>query len=334
MQYKSGMTLILEPSNEAIARAADILKSGGLVGLPTETVYGLAADAENGKAVARIYEAKARPAFNPLIVHVADIAAAERVAVFDARARVLAAQFWPGPLTLVLPLRPDSGIDPLVTAGLETVAVRMPAHKVAQDVLRAYGKPLAAPSANPSGGLSPTSPAHVAKGLGEQVGMILAGGRSDVGLESTVIDVSGDVPFLLRHGAVTRDVLASALDTAIAESTEDDHAPKSPGQTLRHYAPSVPLRLKAVDVATGEALLAFGPTRFMSMKEGGAVTQLPYTSIRNLSEEGDLTEAAANLFRFLHDLDQPAHKAIAVMDIPDQGLGRAINDRLKRGAQS
>lgn len=323
-------------SPDQIRRAADLLSSGDLVAFPTETIYGLGADARDALAVAKIYALKGRPSFNPLIVHVIDRAAAEEIAVFDARARLVADMFWPGPLTIVLPLHPQSGIDPIVTAGLQTVAVRVPSHPVARELLTVFGGPVAAPSANRSGKLSPTTPAHVVASFGADAPFILAAGGSDVGLESTILDLSSDVPVILRPGAITPDDLSRVLDMmpAIAQTSDDDTAPKSPGMLLKHYAPSIPVRLRAVDVMPGEALLAFGPTQFMGIRGGGFARNLPETQIRNLSEEGDLIVAASNLFRMMHDLDQPVHTGIAVMDVPDVGVGIAINDRLRRAANA
>lgn len=318
-----------------ILRAADVLRTGGVVAFPTETVYGLGADARKGAAVARIYELKSRPSFNPLIVHIFDLAAAECYAVFDGPARAVARAFWPGPLTLVLPLRPDSGIDPLVTAGLETVAIRVPAHRVARELLAAFAGPIAAPSANRSGKLSPTTPLHVAASFGVDAPLILAGGAAAVGLESTILDLSGRDPVILRPGAVTPDDLAAVLGrvpSLVQGAGEDPARPKSPGLLLKHYSPNLPIRLRAIDVKADEALLAFGSTRFMGVQGGGAARDLPEQMMRNLSESGDLVEAAANLFRYLHELDASGAAGIAVMDIPDTGLGLAINDRLRRAA--
>lgn len=325
--------MIKTANRESINEAAGVLDSGGLVAMPTETVYGLAANALDGQAVARIFEAKGRPQFNPLIVHVADAAAAEGFAVMDERAKVAAHHFWPGPLTLILPRREACEISELVSAGLPTVAVRVPRHKVTQELLKVFGKPLAAPSANRSGGLSPTAPIHVAESLGDHltdgVDLILAAGPSEVGLESTVLDLSGAQAVILRPGAVTAEDIAEVLEEDVFYAGDDAHSDagvKSPGMLLKHYAPSVPVRLNAIDVREGEALLAFGSTKFMV---GG---DFPAERLRNLSEGQDLHEAAAHLFAMLKDLDDPAYKGIAVMAIPDTGLGIAINDRLKRAA--
>jgi len=305
---------------EAIGRAALVLRAGGLVAFPTETVYGLGADATSDAAVAGIFAAKGRPRFNPLIVHVPDLAEAERIAVFDERAREAAQRFWPGPLSLVLPRRGDSGISLLACAGLDTVALRAPAHQVAQALLRATGRPLAAPSANRSGRVSPTEAEHVAAELGRRAVLILDGGSCAVGLESTVLDLSGAIPTLLRPGGVTLERLTEALGT-IALVDGDPQAPRSPGQLASHYAPRLKLRMNATEAQRGEALLAFGP-------------QPPpgYAAVLNLSPSGDLIEAAANFFAMLRRLDRPDFAGIAVSAIPDTGLGRAINDRLRRAA--
>ena len=327
------MSNILEVNDENIRKAAARLKEGGLVAFPTETVYGLGADATNDEAVARIFEAKGRPSFNPVIVHVNDVAEAEKIVAFTAQAAVLASVFWPGPLTLILPRLAGAKLSLLTSAGLPSQAVRAPAHPVARQLIKELGRPIAAPSANASGTLSPTTPQHVAQGLGDRAGLILAGGKSAVGLESTVLDMTGEIPVMLRPGGVTREDIEMQLGVKILVELEAvNDKPKSPGQLLRHYAPATPLRLKAVDLAPGEALLAFGSTRFMGIRGGGAVKDLPYGALLNLSETGDLTVAAANLFSMLHQLDTGKFKGIAVMDIPETGLGIAINDRLRRAA--
>lgn len=328
--------MIYEANDEHIQLAATRLKDGGLVALPTETVYGLGADATNDKAVASIFEAKGRPAFNPIIVHYTDKKSAEKDVVFNDAAELLASVYWPGPLTMILPRRADSKLSLLTSAGLPTQAVRVPAHPVMRDVIAALGNPIAAPSANASGTLSPTTAQHVFTSLGENAGMILAGGKAEVGLESTVIDLSGDIPFLLRPGAVTLEELRMVLGQVHEPVDSVPNQPKSPGQLLKHYAPNTKLRLRAVDLKKDEALLAFGSLKFMGVEGGGFVKNLPSTRVMNLSEEGDLDEAAANLFQMLHQLDKGGFSSIAVMDIPDMGLGIAINDRLKRavGAQS
>lgn len=329
--------MIVPSSPENILKAAALLGSGGVVALPTETVYGLGADARKGLAVAKVYEMKGRPAFNPLIVHVDSLDKATEYAVFDETARHVAALFWPGPLTLVLPLRANSGIDPLVTAGLDTVAIRVPSHPIARAVLAAFGGPVAAPSANRSGTLSPTTPLHVEAGFGADAPLILASGACDVGLESTILDLTTDTPTILRPGAITADDLAGVLGVTpeyahVVAGAGD--APKSPGLLLKHYAPRLPLRLRAIDVKDGEALLAFGSITFMGIAGGGYARDLPDDRFRNLSEAGDVIEAAANLFRYLHDLDQTGCAGIAVMDIPNVGIGVAINERLRRAASA
>jgi L-threonylcarbamoyladenylate synthase len=302
----------------AIARGATLLRAGRLVALPTETVYGLGGDATNDHAVAAIFAAKARPRFNPLIVHVCDLAEAERLVVLNSPARHAAARFWPGPLTLVLPRQPSAGLSLLASAGLDTVAIRVPAHPVAQALLRETGRPIAAPSANRSGRVSPTSAAHVAEDLGDDVAMILDDGPTPVGLESTVLDLSGEAPALLRPGAVTFEALTELLGTI---ALPGPGRPKSPGMLASHYAPRLPVRVAATDARPGEALLAFGWDAPPSFAE-----------VLWLSRSGDLTEAAANLFAMLRRLDRPAFTGIAVMPIPEHGLGRAINDRLRRAA--
>lgn len=309
---------ILSASADAIARAVQLLRAGRLVAFPTETVYGLGADAINERAVAGIFAAKGRPRFNPLIIHIPGLAEAEALAVFNQTARDIAVRFWPGPLSLVLPRRADSGVSLLASAGLDTVAIRAPAHPVAQALLRAAGRPIAAPSANRSGRLSPTEAAHVAAELGGRVALILDGGRSPVGLESTVLDLSGDSPALLRPGCITAEQLSTLLGPI---ATQAAGPPRSPGLLASHYAPVLPLRLDVHDARPGEALLAFGP----SAPPGFAETLW-------LSHTGDLAEAAANLFALLRRLDRPDFAGIAVAPIPEHGLGRAINDRLRRAA--
>jgi L-threonylcarbamoyladenylate synthase len=312
----------LPATPEAIAQAAAILRSGGLVAFPTETVYGLGADATSGLAVAGLYAAKGRPTFNPLIVHVPETAAAAAIAVMTPLAETLAAAFWPGPLTLVLARRPNRIIADLATAGLKTVAVRVPAHPIAQALLRASNMPIAAPSANRSGHVSPTTAAHVAADFDDNVQMILDGGPTTVGLESTVVDATGGAPVILRLGGVARDDIERALGQPVAVAGEDNVAPSSPGMLARHYAPATALRLDAHDVRAGEALLAFGD--HMPAHSGPII---------NLSPSGDLAEAAANLFAALRTLDAAGATAIAVMPIPAYGLGEAINDRLRRAAR-
>ena len=307
----------------SIARAARLILEGGLVAFPTETVYGLGGDATNERAVAAIFEAKGRPQFNPLISHVLDAGEAKRLVRWNDTAGKLAARFWPGPLTLVLPRAKDSPIALLATAGLDTVAVRAPAHPLAQALIRAVGRPLAAPSANRSGAVSPTRAEHVAESLGERVKMILDGGPCVVGLESTVLDLTTAPPTLLRPGGATREAIEAvigpiALSDAIPSGNS---ARKSPGQLESHYAPGRPVRLNTSTVAADEGLLAFGPDG-----PSGALLTL------NLSPRGELAEAAANLFAMLRALDRPDIGRIAVMPIPQTGLGLAINDRLRRAA--
>ena len=292
-----------------------MLRAGGLCAFPTETVYGLGADARSDRAVAAIYAAKARPQFNPLIVHVASAGLAGELAdLGDVGAR-LAAAFWPGPLTLVAPLRPGSGLSALVTAGLPTVALRVPAHALARDLLQTAGIPVAAPSANPSGQLSPTRAAHVLAGLGGRIDAVLDGGNCAVGLESTIVDISGP-PRILRPGGLPAEAIAAALGHGIALSTAaGPDGPTAPGQLRSHYAPRAALRLNVTTPAPDEMLLGFGPV----------------TADLNLSPGGDLTEAAANLFHALRELDGRASR-IAVSPIPATGVGLAINDRLERAA--
>lgn len=302
---------------EAIAEGARILKAGGLVAFPTETVYGLGADAMRTRAVARLFEAKGRPAFNPLIVHVGSAEWATEHIGPDSRFETLARNFWPGPLSLVMNQKPGSSIVESVTAGLSSIAVRCPADEIAQALLNAADRPLAAPSANRSGAVSPTLAAHVEESLGDKVDLILDGGPCSVGLESTVLDLTTSAATILRPGAVTAEQI-SALIGPVAVNKESSHTPKSPGQMLSHYAPSLPLRLNATEAGSGEALLGFGST-------AGATL--------NLSSESNTSEAAANLFAMLRTLDDPRRfNAIAVAPIPDIGLGIAINDRLRRAA--
>ena len=311
---------IARATETAIAEAARLLRSGRLVAFPTETVYGLGADATNGRAVARIFAAKRRPRFNPLIVHVPELAAAETLAEFDERARDIARAFWPGALTLVLSRRPDCPVSLLAGAGLDSLAVRVPAHPVARQLLRAVGRPLAAPSANRSGRVSPTSAEHVAAELRARVALILDGGDCPIGIESSVLDLTGERPLLLRPGGVTLEALSARLGP-IDIPAESGSLPRSPGRLPSHYAPALPLRLDVTEARPGEALLAFG-------------REAPpgFAEVLFLSRSGDLAEAAANLFRMLRRLDRPEYAGIAVMPIPEPGLGRAINDRLRRAA--
>ena len=305
----------IQPADaRAIECAAAILRHGGLVAFPTETVYGLGADATNGEAVAAIFAAKQRPQFNPLIVHVKDCAEAEALVEFTPHARELAEAFWPGALTLVLPRRSDCPLSLLVSAGLDTVALRVPSHPTAKALIAAAGKPIAAPSANVSGHVSPTTAAHVAEEFGGKVDFILDGGPTTIGIESTVIGFEGNTPVLLRPGGVARDTIERIAGPLAMPS---DTKIQSPGQLESHYAPRAKLRLNAHDAQPGEALLAFGADA-----PGAAL---------NLSWSGDLNEAAANLFAMLRSLDKGAY-AIAIMPIPYEGLGEAINDRLARAA--
>ena len=289
---------------------------------PTETVYGLGADATNARAVAAVFEAKGRPRFNPLIVHVADLATVSQLGRLTESGRRLAAAFWPGPLTLVLQQQADCPVADLATAGLGTIAVRIPAHPIAQALLKEAGVPIAAPSANRSGHVSATTAPHVEADLGAHVAMILDGGPTAVGLESTVVDVTGD-PVILRLGGIARDAIAPVLGRPIDLASGGSEAPASPGMLERHYAPATRLRLDASQARDGEALLAFG--RVVPRHMGPML---------NLSSSGDLVEAAANLFAALRTLDASGAAAIAVMPIPERGLGEAINDRLRRAARA
>jgi L-threonylcarbamoyladenylate synthase len=359
-------TVVAPAGLAAIAQAAAALAAGGLVAFPTETVYGLGADAADDQAVARLYAAKERPSFNPLIAHVAgfdpvgsdsagsgsaglnpaDLHAARRLAQFDAAALALAEAFWPGPLTLVLPKAPGCPVGELATAGLDTIAVRVPAHPVARAILAAFGKPVVAPSANRSGRVSPTSAQHVEADLAGRIDLIIDGGASPVGVESTVLACGGDGGVtLLRPGAIPRAAVERLLGRAVAvAATAGDvrgsqaaplaenaghiaanvMRPAAPGMLASHYAPRAAVRMNAVTVAPGEALLAFGPA--LPPDAGQACT------ILNLSSGGDLVEAAASLFSYLRMLDGAGTASIAVMPVPDEGLGEAINDRLRHAA--
>lgn len=309
-------TETLVASDAGVARAAALLRAGDLVAFPTETVYGLGGDAKNDRAVARIFEAKGRPRFNPLIAHVADLAAAEALALFDDTALALAQAFWPGPLTLVLPLRPGCGVSALVTAGHDTIAVRLPAHPLARALLHAFGGPLAAPSANPSGRVSPTRAEHVLAGLSGRIAAVLDGGPCEVGVESTILSL-GEEPRLLRPGGIPVEALEEALRRPLALGGSET-APNAPGQLASHYAPGAAVRLGAHAAETGEILVGFGAVK-------GDLT---------LSANGDLVEAAAQLFHILREADALAgpQGRIAFAPVPDHGLGRAINDRLRRAA--
>jgi len=320
-------TLVLPAGEAAVAAAARVLEEGGLVAFPTETVYGLGADATNAAAIARLYQAKGRPAFNPLIAHVGDLAAARRIGRFDAAAERLAEAFWPGPLTLVLPKTADCAVADLATAGLETVAIRIPAHPVARDILRAFGRPVVAPSANLSGHVSPTIAAHVQSDLEGRIDLIVDGGAVAVGVESTIVGIF-DHPMLLRPGGLPRAdverVLGRVLQQPPADADSDSAQPLAPGMLASHYAPRARVRLNADKLEPGEALLAFGTDAVSGIDAAAAVM--------NLSARGDLDEAAANLFGHLRALDASGARGIAVMPIPHDGLGEAINDRLRRAA--
>jgi len=307
----------------SIDEAARLIREGELVAFPTETVYGLGGDATNERAVARIFEAKGRPQFNPLISHVLDVDEAKKLVQWNDTADKLAARFWPGPLTLVLPRTANSPIALLATSGLDSAAVRAPAHPLAQALILAAGRPIAGPSANRSGSVSPTRAEHVAESLGDQVKLILDGGPCEVGLESTVLDLTTSTPTLLRPGGATREAIEAVIGpVALSDAIPSGDAPrKSPGQLASHYAPSRPVRLNATTVSADEGLLAFG-----AQPPAGARRTL------NLSPTADLTEAAANLFAMLRALDSADVSRIAVMPLPQTGLGLAINDRLRRAA--
>jgi L-threonylcarbamoyladenylate synthase len=314
-------TRVLKADRDSIAAAARVLGQGGLVAFPTETVYGLGADATNGEAIARLYAAKGRPRFNPLIAHVSDADAGLRLARFSRDATLLAAAFWPGPLTLVLAKADGCPVSELATAGLDSIAVRVPAHPVARNLLKAFGKPVVAPSANRSGHVSPTTAAHVGTDLDGRIDLIVDGGATHVGIESTIVSCL-DTPTLLRPGGLPREDIERVLGHALLglEHPMSDEAPLAPGMLASHYAPRTPLRLNARAARAGEALLAFG-------------SNAPDAAhVRNLSPAGDLVEAAANLFSHLRALDASGASVIAVMPIPNEGLGEAINDRLARAA--
>lgn len=306
-----------------IAEAAALLREGGLVALPTETVYGLAADATSGKAVAGIYAAKDRPSFNPLIAHLPDLAAAQRQGLFDADALALAQAFWPGPLTLVVPAAPGCEVSELARAGLDSVALRVPAHPLAHAVLQAAGRPIAAPSANRSGRVSATSAAHVLADLDGRIDAVLDAGPTEIGVESTIVACLGGAPKLLRPGGVPRAAIEAAIGRPLVLAGEAGAAPISPGLLASHYAPAARVRLGAAAPRPGEAWLGFGP-------DPAGIPPAP--AALNLSPSGDLAEAASNLFGHLRRLDATGAAAIAVAAIPEEGLGEAINDRLRRAA--
>lgn len=327
MSRMDAKTAIELGSDEAgLARGATLLRDGRLVAFPTETVYGLGADAVNGQAVAAIFEAKGRPQFNPLIVHVADIGIARDFGIFSELAEKLAGVFWPGPFTLVLPRTPDCPASPLVSAGLSTIALRVPASPVAQRLLVVSGCAIAAPSANRSGSVSPTTAAHVLADLGTRIDAVIDGGACTVGLESTVVGFHDGAAVLLRHGGISKEEIEEVVgpialfSDSVSDPVSDPDRPRSPGQLLSHYAPATPLRLDATERHDDEALLAFGP----GARQDEATL--------NLSPAGDLREAASNLFTFLRILDTKGKRAIAVMPVPETGLGAAINDRLRRAA--
>ena len=323
---KLGLKTVMIPADGAAEPAARCLADGGLVAFPTETVYGLGADATNARAVARLYEAKGRPSFNPLIAHVSDLHAARQIAHFDDKSLRLAEAFWPGPLTLVLPKIAGCPVSDLATAGLETVAVRIPAHPAARAILHAFGKPVVAPSANISGHVSPTTADHVLGDLAGRIDLIVDGGPVPVGVESTIVGCF-NTSLLLRPGGLPREDIERVLGEKLARIPEDagaaDAQPLAPGMLASHYAPRARVRLNVDTLEAGEALLAFGPDTVPGSERA---------IVMNLSEAGDLVEAAANLFGYLRDLDAKAPPAIAVMAIPHEGLGEAINDRLQRAA--
>ena len=309
------------PLKDAFEPALALLAAGEVVALPTETVYGLAGDATNGEAVARIFEAKGRPRFNPLIVHVSSLDMARKIAVFDDASLTLAERFWPGPLTLVLTLREDYGIHPLVTAGLDTVAIRMP-QGFARELIAALGRPLAAPSANSSGRISATTAGAVNDDLGDRIGLIADGGPTPVGLESTIVKAGPEGVRILRPGGVATDEIEAALGVKALRGGAA--GVEAPGMLVSHYAPDAAMRLDAAEVEAGEALLAFGPQRIAGAERAVAVL--------NLSEAGDLREAASNLYGHMKALDRAGAAVIAVEPVPQDGLGEAIADRLQRAA--
>ena len=311
----------VDPDKNFIARAAEVLRAGKLVAFPTETVYGLGGDATNEQAVAAIFAAKGRPSFNPLIVHVADVLQLANYVELSPLAENLAEHFMPGALTLVLPRKKNAPLSWLVSAGMDTLAVRIPSHPVARALLREVNIPIAAPSANRSGSISATTPLHVLESLGDKVDLILGAGRSPIGIESTILDITGAAPIILRQGGVTQIELENVIGKVVV-FTGHSQTPTAPGQLESHYAPNATVRLNATTVNASEALLAFGP-------DMGPKT---YKTSLNLSERGDLHEAAANLFAMLRELDKPDVKTIAVMPIPETGLGIAMNDRLRRAA--
>jgi L-threonylcarbamoyladenylate synthase len=320
-------TRLIDAGPQAVAEAARCLAEGGLVAFPTETVYGLGADASNAAAIAALYQAKGRPSFNPLIAHVGDLDAARQIGRFDRQALALAEAFWPGPLTLVVPKAERCAVAELATAGLDTVALRVPVHPVARALLSAFGGAVVAPSANISGHVSPTTAAHVMSDLDGRIDIVVDGGAVEVGVESTIVGCFG-APMLLRPGGLPREAIERVLGLPLLQPPDDpateSSQPLAPGMLSSHYAPRTPVRLDARSVAAGEALLAFGSDAVAGVDAAHAVM--------NLSERGDLDEAAANLFGHLRALDRSGARGIAVMAVPDHGLGEAINDRLRRAA--
>jgi L-threonylcarbamoyladenylate synthase len=314
---------IFRDHDGAIAEASALLADGLPIALPTETVYGLAADATNPRAITRIYETKGRPSFNPLICHMSDLAMAERHAVFDPISRKLAQAFWPGPLTLVLPLKPDSTIHALATAGLDSVGIRVP-EGFAGDLIRAFDRPLAAPSANTSGRISATSAAHVEADLGASIALILDGGACEVGVESTIVKIDHGAMRLLRPGGLAAEDIERVAGLALIRKEGATAAIEAPGMMASHYAPNAAVRLDATHVVAGEALIRFGDRSITDLDKA--------TVVFDLSPSGDLAEAAANLFDFMKRADASGAVGIAVTTIPDHGLGEAINDRLRRAA--
>lgn len=310
---------IYNPTKEVISRASDALKQGEILSFPTETVYGLGADATNTKAVAKIFSAKNRPSFNPLILHFSSIDMAEKYVIINPLAKKLSDAFWPGPFTMVLPLKKNNGISKLITAGLETVAIRIPKHPVAQEILLEFSGPIAAPSANKSGHISPTCAQHVNEEFGNEIGMIIDGGPCDNGIESTIVKVNDDHLLLLRPGNITKETIERTLSIKVKIEDKPTDNPIAPGQLKSHYAPNAKMRLNVTHPNNDEAYLAFGDTQW---------TQ----NMLNLSQTRNLEEAAANLFSMMRALDQLNIKTIAVAPIPKNGLGYAINDRLERAA--
>jgi L-threonylcarbamoyladenylate synthase len=319
LQQECQAAVTIRLAATALEQAAALLRAGELVAFPTETVYGLGGDATNDESVAAIFAAKGRPRFNPLIVHLSRADEAEKIAQIDSRAALLMQRFWPGPLSLVLRRAPQCKVSLLASAGLDTLALRVPSHPLAIELLRSVGRPIAAPSANRSGRISPTTADHVLSELGGRIAAVLDGGPCRVGIESTVIDLTGKAPLVLRQGGVAAEEVEALLGPLAAPAGGE--APRAPGMLASHYAPNLPLRLDATSVEAGEALLAFGPDSPSGAKE-----------TLYLSKSRDVREAAANLFAMLRAVDRADFTAIAVMPIPEQGLGRAINDRLRRAA--